>query len=71
VSDEIIALDLGRVVTRGSPSAVLSDARVVASYLGGDIGVIQRSDSLPTVQVQGADTRYEQRTAVEQGIPHG
>ena len=43
VSDEIIALDLGRVVTRGAPSAVLSDARVVASYLGGDVGVIQRS----------------------------
>ncbi len=38
VSDEIIALDLGRVVTRGSPSAVLSDPRVVASYLGGDVG---------------------------------
>jgi ABC-type branched-subunit amino acid transport system ATPase component len=47
VADEIIALDLGRVVTRGLPSAVLSDARVVASYLGDDAGVIQRSGSVP------------------------
>ena len=51
VSDEIIALDLGRVVTRGSPSAVLSDARVVASYLGDDVGVIQRSGRVPAVPV--------------------
>ena len=57
VSDEIIALDLGRVVMRGSPSAVLSDARVVASYLGDDEGVIQRSGSVPAVQVQGAGLR--------------
>jgi ABC-type branched-subunit amino acid transport system ATPase component len=71
VSDEIIALDLGRVVTRGSPSAVLSDAQVVASYLGDDVGVIQRSGSVPAVQVQGAGSHYGQRTAVDQVIPHG
>ncbi len=49
VSDEIIAMDLGSVITRGPASAVLSDARVVASYLGGDVGVIQRSGSLPAL----------------------
>ncbi len=70
VSDEIIALDLGRVVTRGSPSAVLSDARVVASYLGDDVGVIQRSGSVPGVQRQGAGSDYVQRTAVDGVIPH-
>jgi branched-chain amino acid transport system ATP-binding protein len=47
VSDEIIALDLGTVVTRGTPSAVMSDARVVSSYLGSDVGVIQRSGRVP------------------------
>ncbi len=52
VSDEIIALDLGRVVTRGSPSAVLSDARVVASYLGEDVSAIQRSGHAPTRPLQ-------------------
>jgi len=70
VSDEIIALDLGRVVTRGAPSAVLSDARVVASYLGDDVGVIQRSGSVTAVQVQGAGSDYGQRPAVDQVTPH-
>ena len=71
VSDEIIALDLGRVVTRGSPSAVLSDARVVASYLGDDVGVIQRSGRVPAVPGQGAGTHGGQRSAVDRVIPHG
>jgi len=70
VSDEIIALDLGRIITRGSPSAVLSDARVVASYLGEDLGVIQRSGSVPAVQGHGTGTHDRQRTAVDQVVPH-
>jgi ABC-type branched-subunit amino acid transport system ATPase component len=43
ISDEIIALELGRVVTRGTPQEVTTDPRVVSSYLGGDLDVIQRS----------------------------
>jgi ABC-type branched-subunit amino acid transport system ATPase component/predicted MFS family arabinose efflux permease len=43
VSDEIIALELGAVVTRGVPDDVLTNPRVVSSYLGGDIDVINRS----------------------------
>jgi branched-chain amino acid transport system ATP-binding protein len=34
VSDEILALDLGRAVVQGPPDDVLRDPRVVASYLG-------------------------------------
>ena len=45
VSDEIIALDLGAVVTRGTPEEVTSDPRVIESYLGGDMAVIHRSGS--------------------------
>jgi ABC-type branched-subunit amino acid transport system ATPase component len=71
VSDEIIALDLGRVVMRGSPSEVLCDARVVASYLGDDTGVIQRSGRVPGAPVQGAGSHLRQRMAVDQVIPHG
>jgi branched-chain amino acid transport system ATP-binding protein len=71
VCDEIIALDLGRVVTRGSPSAVLSDARVVASYLGDDAGVIQRSGIVPTRQVQGSAPMTTNGDAVDQVIHHG
>jgi branched-chain amino acid transport system ATP-binding protein len=43
ISDEIVALELGAVVTRGLPAEVLADERVVSAYLGGDIDVIQRS----------------------------
>jgi len=43
VSDEIIAMDLGRVVVRGDPDAVLADTRVVSSYLGTSEEAIQRS----------------------------
>jgi len=43
VSDEIIALELGAVVTQGLPGEVLSDPRVISSYLGGDLDVINRS----------------------------
>lgn len=43
VSDEIIALELGQVVLRGTPQEVITDPRVVSAYLGGDIDVINRS----------------------------
>jgi branched-chain amino acid transport system ATP-binding protein len=43
ISDEIIALDLGAVVTQGPPEVVLTDPHVVSSYLGGDLTVINRS----------------------------
>jgi ABC-type branched-subunit amino acid transport system ATPase component len=43
VSDEIIALDLGRVLVRGTPAEVTSNPTVITSYLGGDITAIQRS----------------------------
>jgi branched-chain amino acid transport system ATP-binding protein len=43
VSDEILALELGAVVTRGTPDEVLSNPRVISSYLGGDIDIINRS----------------------------
>ncbi|HEX9682290.1 MAG TPA: ATP-binding cassette domain-containing protein [Acidimicrobiales bacterium] len=43
VSDRIVALDLGAVVTIGVPDDVLNDPRVVESYLGGDIDVVKRS----------------------------
>jgi branched-chain amino acid transport system ATP-binding protein len=34
IADEIIALDLGRVIVRDTPEVVLHDPRVVSSYLG-------------------------------------
>src|SRR5205085_1421531 len=43
VSDEIVALDLGRVLLRGTPAEVTANPTVIESYLGGDLDVIQRS----------------------------
>jgi ABC-type branched-subunit amino acid transport system ATPase component len=43
VSDEVIALELGGVIARGTPSEVLSHPRVVESYLGTDAAAIARS----------------------------
>ena len=46
LADEIIALELGRVVMRGKPAEVVSDARVVSAYLGTEAGVVARSGQL-------------------------
>ena len=43
VSDRMVALELGRKVTEGTPDEVLHHPQVVASYLGSDATVIRRS----------------------------
>ena len=46
LADELIALDLGRVICRGRPDEVVNDREVVRAYLGGDVAAIQRSGVL-------------------------
>ena len=46
VSDELIALDRGELLLRGSPETVLNDPRVIESYLGGSEAAVRRSGSL-------------------------
>ncbi len=43
IADELVALEAGNVISRGAPAQVLSDPLVVASYLGQDRSVVQRS----------------------------
>ena len=43
ISDEILALETGSVLTRGKPEDVLNDPRLVAAYLGTDQAVLERS----------------------------
>jgi ABC-type branched-subunit amino acid transport system ATPase component/predicted MFS family arabinose efflux permease len=43
ISDRMVALDLGAVVTTGTPDEVVNHPQVVASYLGTDENVIARS----------------------------
>ncbi len=47
VADELLALDLGRFVTRGVPGAVIKHRGVVASYLGSSKAAIARSGAAP------------------------
>jgi branched-chain amino acid transport system ATP-binding protein len=47
VSDRLLALELGRVVTIGKPDDVLRDPQVVASYLGTNDATRNRSSHLP------------------------
>ena len=48
VSDRLVALEQGAVITSGAPAAVLNDPRVIASYLGTTEDVIARSTPVPT-----------------------
>lgn len=43
ISDELVALDLGRLIARGDPTTVIRDPRVEAAYLGSSDEVISRS----------------------------
>jgi ABC-type branched-subunit amino acid transport system ATPase component len=43
ISDEIMALDLGRIIAHNTPDVVLHDPRVIASYLGTNDAAVARS----------------------------
>lgn len=43
VSDQLLALDRGKTVTRGRPEEVLNDERVIESYLGTTEAAVNRS----------------------------
>ena len=48
VSDELVALETGRVIVRGSPKEVTNNPRVVEAYLGTDQRVVARSGAIRT-----------------------
>jgi hypothetical protein len=43
VCDELVALEFGSVIARGTPTEVLAHPRVISSYLGSDEDTIRRS----------------------------
>ena len=42
-ADELLAMDQGHVVMRGTADVVLNDDRVIESYLGGSEAAVRRS----------------------------
>jgi branched-chain amino acid transport system ATP-binding protein len=50
LADEVVALDLGRVVMQGRPNEVVNDPRVVTAYLGSGQDAVARSGALPVVK---------------------
>jgi ABC-type branched-subunit amino acid transport system ATPase component len=54
ISDRLICLELGAVLSEGTPDEVVSDPRVISSYLGGDVDVINRSGSRQEAQSPAA-----------------
>jgi branched-chain amino acid transport system ATP-binding protein len=60
LADEVIAMDLGEVVTRGLPEVVVNDPRVVAAYLGTSPEAAARSGALP-VKLRAARSTTQSR----------
>jgi branched-chain amino acid transport system ATP-binding protein len=57
IADEMLALDLGRVITRGTPKDVVNHPSVIESYLGTTESVIARSGSLKKKRKTGTPKR--------------
>ncbi|HET6793175.1 MAG TPA: ABC transporter ATP-binding protein [Acidimicrobiales bacterium] len=62
ISDEILALETGSVLTRGEPEEVLNDPRLVAAYLGTDQAVVERSGTR-SAPARKSGTRPKSRQA--------
>jgi ABC-type branched-subunit amino acid transport system ATPase component/ABC-type branched-subunit amino acid transport system permease subunit len=50
ISDRLVAMESGAILVSGTPDIVRNDARVITSYLGGDISAIERSGLVASVQ---------------------
>ena len=53
ISDRLMVMDLGAVIAQGDPATVMSDAAVVAAYLGADERTIKRSGAHAALSAAG------------------
>jgi branched-chain amino acid transport system ATP-binding protein len=63
LSDELVCMDLGRIIARGKPNDVLTNPDVIASYLGTDQTTIARSGE----RLLGAKSRKRLRVGSQSG----
>lgn len=52
ISDQVVAMESGRVLKAGSPAEVRGDPAVIESYLGGDLTAIGRSGSVSEAAIE-------------------
>ena len=69
ISDELVAMDLGRVITRGRPEQVVHDPQVVASYLGESEDVVYRSGTKPAPAAADGRVRRTRQRATARTKP--
>jgi ABC-type branched-subunit amino acid transport system ATPase component/ABC-type branched-subunit amino acid transport system permease subunit len=68
LSDELVCMDLGRIVARGKPAAVLADPVVIRSYLGGEEGTFGASVGGP---IRKKEAPKAARAAKTTAVPTG
>ena len=72
VADELIALETGRVIARGTPKHVTNDHRVIEAYLGTDERVVTRSGAAKKARAalrNGAAKRKPKAAARKKATP--
>jgi ABC-type branched-subunit amino acid transport system ATPase component/MFS family permease len=67
--DRLVALEQGAVLAGGRPHDVLTDERVVRSYLGGDPTAVARSGAAPTARPERARASKRGAARVRAGAP--
>ena len=70
ISDTMLALELGRVIASGTPTEVVNHPHVVASYLGTDADVVNRSGP-PAGRRRGRAGENNNRGGQEENPPKG
>jgi ABC-type branched-subunit amino acid transport system ATPase component len=71
VSDRLVAMELGKVITIGSPAEVAADKRVVESYLGTSEEVLMRSGTLSSSATAAIGAARRPRTKKADSGPNG
>lgn len=62
MADEIYAMEVGSVISHGTPDEVLSDPQVIRSYLGSDPRAVERSGSARKEDIPARTSKPQEET---------